>query len=108
MSFEPIEHEPTPAPADASAPRTRRSLLQLAGALAVGLVGGAAARSETATATDHAGLVVGELNTGTSKTALVTSGAIANDGAFVVEAAAADWAIEGASGQVGVLGSGFV
>ena len=95
-------------PEHADPARTRRGLLQLVGVLAVGLVGGAAARGETANATDHSGLVVGETNTATSKTALLTSGAIANDGAFVVAADAADWAIEGSSAQLGVLGSGFV
>jgi len=89
-------------------PRTRRSLLQLCGALAVGLVGGAAATRETADATDGSGLVVGTANSATSRTTLQASGAISNDGAFVVTADAADWALEGSSGQVGVLGSGFI
>jgi hypothetical protein len=88
--------------------RTRRSALQLLGALAVGLVGGAAARSETAGATDDLALAVGQQNSATKKTSLLATGPIANDGAFVVEAAAADWALEGSSGQVGVLGSGYI
>jgi hypothetical protein len=95
-------------PVSESSPRTRRSLLKLFGALAVGLVGGAAARGEGAGAADHAGLVMGETNLATGKTTLLTSGAISNDGAFVVEAEAADWALEGSSGQLGVLGSGFI
>jgi hypothetical protein len=88
--------------------RSRRSLLHLAGALTVGLVGGAAATRETADATDGANLVVGADNTSTVKTTLAASGAIQNNGAFVVTADAADWALEGSSGQVGVLGSGFI
>jgi hypothetical protein len=74
----------------------------------VGLVGGAAARSESAAAADGAPLVIGQTNTGIDKTVLRTSGPISQEGAFVVEAAAADWAIEGSSGQLGVLGSGFI
>jgi hypothetical protein len=117
VSPETSGREPLPYPAEQippvgrvpeGRPRSRRSLLQLVGAAAIGLVGGAVARGESAGAADHAGLVVGETNTGSSKTALVTSGAIPNDGAFVVAADAADWAIEGSSGQLGVLGSGFI
>ena len=54
------------------------------------------------------GLVVGTANTASQKTTLTNSGAIANDGAFVVDATAADWALEGSSGQLGVFGNGFI
>jgi hypothetical protein len=101
-------HQATPEPAPQHRRGTRRSLLQMAGALMVGLVGGAAARSDGAEAADGGGLVVGQANTGTSPTSLHTTGSISQDGAFVVVADAADWAVEGSSGQVGVLGSGFI
>jgi hypothetical protein len=90
------------------APRSRRSLLKLLGVATLGLAGGAATRTESARATDGAALVVGQTNTASQKTLLANSGAISNDGAFVVNATAADWAIEGTSGQLGVFGSGFI
>jgi hypothetical protein len=102
------ERGPEPETDVDTRPRSRRSLLQLLGAVAVGAVGGAAIRSDGASAVDGAVLVVGDTNSSTGKTVLLNSGPITNDGAFVVEAQAADWALEGSSGQVGVLGSGFV
>ena len=94
---------------ETNAPRSRRSLLKLLGAGAVGLVGGAAARSDTAQAADGAAILAGQTNSATLSTKLSTGGnAISNDGAFVVEATAADWALEGDSGNLGVLGSGFI
>src|SRR5262245_40542615 len=95
-------------PASEGPKRSRRSLLKMLGVLAAGAVGGAAVRSEGAGAVDGSGLTLGAQNDATAKTTLLTGGAIHNDGALVVEAQAADWALEGSSGQIGVLGSGFI
>src|SRR5437868_10921321 len=89
-------------------PRSRRSLLKLFGAAGVGLVGGAAARAGSASAADGAPVLLGQDNTSSAKTSITNSGALSNDGAFVVDATAADWAIEGTSGQLGVVGNGFI
>lgn len=89
-------------------PRTRRSFFRYAGALAAGLVGGAALENEQANATDGGPILAGSTTTAESTTTLMSSGSITNNGAFVVEATGSDWAIEGTSGQIGVLGSGFI
>lgn len=87
---------------------SRRSLLKLLGGALLGAAGGVGLRAESASAADGDTLQVGKANAAASKTSLATSGAITDDGAFVVNATAADWAIEGSSGQLGVLGSGFI
>ena len=90
-------------------PRNRRELLGLAGLGAAGLVGGAAlARPGGAQAADGSNLVIGQTNTGTSKTELDTSGTITNDGAFKVVAPNADYGVIGSAKTVGAFGSAAV
>jgi hypothetical protein len=89
--------------------RNRRDLLGLAGLGAAGLVGGAVlARADSAEAADGSNLVIGQVNSGTSKTELDTSGTITSDGAFVVVAPNADAGVIGSSNTFGVFGSATV
>jgi hypothetical protein len=89
--------------------RSRRDLLGLAGLGAAGLVGGAAlARADRAEAADGSNLVIGQVNSGTSKTELDTSGTITGDGAFKVVAANADYGLIGSAKTVGAFGSAAV
>jgi hypothetical protein len=82
-------------------------------ALAVGALGLAAgealAHPRRSNAADGSGVVLGQNNnTSTSKTQITSSGGsqIVDDGAFVVDATNADWAIGGVGSMVGVYGSG--
>jgi hypothetical protein len=89
--------------------RSRRELLGLAGLGAAGLVGGAAlSRADRAEAADGSNLVIGQVNSGTSKTELDTSGTITGDGAFKVVAANADYGVIGSAKTVGAFGSAAV
>jgi hypothetical protein len=88
--------------------RSRRSLLKLLGLSALGLAGGAAARTSSASAADGSSLVLGQANAAASKTSLDTSGTITNDGALVVTANSADWAIQGVTQHIGVAGGGGI
>ena len=88
--------------------RSRRSLLKLVGLSALGIAGGAAARTSSASAADGSSLVLGQANTAASKTSLDTSGTITNDGALVVTANAADWAVQGVTQHIGVVGGGGI
>jgi hypothetical protein len=89
--------------------RSRRELLGLAGLGAAGLVGGAAlARADRADAADGSNLVIGQVNLGTSKTELDTSGMITNDGALTVVAPNADYGLIGSAKTVGAFGSAVI
>jgi hypothetical protein len=88
---------------------SRRRLLDTAGAGAAGIVVGAAlGRAAPAGAADGSSLVIGQVNTGTVKTELDTSGVIADDGAFVVSAPNADFGLIGDGSTVGAFGSGVI
>jgi hypothetical protein len=95
--------------------KSRKDLLAAAAAGAVAVA--AAGRGSEAAAANGAALTLGQANTATSKTELDTSGTIANDGAFVVSAPNASYAIKGDSstgygvygnGAAGVVGTGGV
>jgi len=89
--------------------RSRRQLLGLVGLGAAGIVGGTTlARPDAARAADGDGLVIGQTNSGTSKTELDTSGAIAGDGALKVVAPNADYGLIGSAKTVGAFGSAAV
>jgi hypothetical protein len=66
------------------------------------------ARESFAEAANGDPLTLGQANAATVKTSLSTSGTISNDGAFVVDAPQADWAIIGTSTKIGVEGGGFI
>jgi hypothetical protein len=88
---------------------SRRKLLGTAGVGAAGIVAGATlGRAAPAAAADGSPLVIGQLNTGTVKTELDTSGTIASDGAFVVSAPNADFGLIGDGSSVGVVGSAVI
>lgn len=99
--------------ADPSVPRepkrTRAAILRLFGIGAAGFAAGAATNAtRDAAASDGTPVVAGVVNSADSKTQLTTAGTITNDGAFVVTAPNADWAVEGTSTQIGALGGGFI
>jgi hypothetical protein len=89
--------------------RSRRELLGLAGLGAAGLVSSAAlARADRAEAADGSNLVIGQVNSGTNKTELDTSGTIMSDGALKVVAPNADYGVIGSANIVGAFGSAVV
>jgi hypothetical protein len=87
-------------------PQSRRRLLQAAGVAAGAVAAGRMLAPESASAADGGNFVLGTANTATSKTSLATSGAISNDGALSVTAAAADYGVFGSGASYGVVGSG--
>lgn len=94
--------EQTPEPR-----RSRRSLLRWFGLGAAGYAAGAVTMARDAKAADGDAITAGNTTAASTSTKLSQTGAIRNDGAFVVEAPDADWGIEGDSGQIGVLGDGY-
>jgi hypothetical protein len=85
----------------------RRGLLRVAAAALIGTVAGSLrGGTPEASAADNGNLVIGANNTAASKTALTQSGAIADDGAFVVDAASADFGVKATGSRIGVYGLG--
>ncbi|HZO97835.1 MAG TPA: hypothetical protein VFB42_10730 [Gaiellaceae bacterium] len=95
------------APPSRQGPRaSRRGLLGLAAGAVAGLVTGRLTSHDEAQAANGDPIAAGATTAATSKTTLSTSGAITNDGAFVVDAPNADYGLKSTGAEIGVYGSG--